>query len=325
MNNKFLILILFSCFLISGCGDMPANTTNATKANGSNATTVNTSVPLNTSVPTNAATPANVIATNGTSASNTSKDANKASSNSQPTPKPEGSPKTNPTPEQKTEKKDEGLFSFPPPKVTSYAQLDAKKLLNPDGQTTFSQVSQKLAAALEKSGYNPSKGYRFFWNEADEFAIVTTMERINSDGKAFEGSERWDNSVALPKAKSGEYFKDLIYGKKVYYRVFAFVVTAKRTGQSFFRNSPPEFEMAKSWSEMGEDEFGVGESTAIKEVVFDEKYKCFVLLYLFVNHTSLEKPKFIDSRKDDILKQGLELDALNHLRMAGINVGGEQK
>lgn len=298
---------------------MQANTVNTTKTNSSNTTTVNNSVP------TNAATPANVIATNGTSASNTSKDANKASSNSQPTTKPEGSPKTNPTPEQKTEKKDEGLFSFPPPKVTSYAQLDVKKLLNPDGQTTFSQVSQKLAAALEKSGYNPSTGYSFFWNEADEFAIVTAMERINPDGKAFEGIERWNSSPELPKAKSGEYFKDLIYGKKVYYRVFAFVVTAKRTGRSFYRNNPPEFEMARSWKNRGEDEFGNGESTAIKEVVFDEKYKCFVLLYLFANHTSLDNPQFVDSEKDNSLKEGLELDTLNQLKRAEINVGGERQ
>lgn len=304
---------------------MAVNTTNATKANSSNATTVNTSVPLNTSVPTNAATPANAVATNGTSASNTSKDANKAMSNSQPTPKPESSPKPTSTPEQKTEKKDEGLFSFPPPKVTSYAQLDVKKLLNPEGPTTFSQVSQKLAAALEKSGYNPSAGYSFFWNEADEFAIVTAIERINPDGKAFEGTERWNDSAALPTAKSGEYFRNLIYGKKVYYRVFAFVVTAKRTGSSFYGNSPPEFEMARSWRKRGENEFGNGVSSSIKEVVFDEKYKCFVLLYLFVNHTSLDNPLFIDSEKDNALKEGLELDTLNQLKMAGISVGGERQ
>lgn len=302
-----------------------ANTSANKSANTTNSTPTNTSVPSNTVVSTNSTNPVNVVATNGTSASNVIKDGNKTSSNSQPTPKPEGSPKSTSTPEQKTEKKDEGLFSFPPPKVTSYAQLDIKKLLNPEGQTTFSQVSQKLAAALEKSGYKPSAGYSFFWNEADEFAIVTAMERINPDGKAFEGIERWNSSPALPKAESGEYFKDLIYGKKVYYRLFAFVVTSKRTGRSFYRNSPPQFEMARGWKSTGEDEFGNGESTAIKEVVFDEKYKCFVLLYLFANHTSLDSPMFIDSEKDNYLKEGLELDTLNQLKMAGISVGGEQR
>jgi hypothetical protein len=231
-----------------------------------------------------------------------------------------------PTPTTKTEKKDEGLFSFPPPKVVSYSLINNGDLLNREGQTTFAQVSEKLAAGLRRGGYVTDDKYAYFWSEKDEFAVVTAMERVNFDGTPLLGNTRWDESAHLPHAHNwSEYFSYLVGGKRVYYRVFAFVVTAKRSGNSFKRNSPPDFQMAQNWKSKGEPTLGESESPAtIGDVIYTDRYKCYALLYLFVNHTRLDAPKAINAlaENDKGLTQGVNREAADHLRLTGINFGG---
>ena len=222
-----------------------------------------------------------------------------------------------------TTDKKEGLFSFPPPKVVSVTEIENSLLMDPAGAAaTFSSVSQKLVEHLQNGGYLHDH-YRFFWNNDNEFAVVTAMERINPDGSPFtrSGNERWNVSDSLPRAKdSGEYLNYLISGKKVYYRVFAFIISAK---DSTFQEGPmPSYGLAKKWVDFGNSKLGGNASSApIREVPFDEQYHCYALLYLFVNHTSLDVPKAVNdlNGKDEVrLMEDLETDARKHLEKTDI-------
>lgn len=305
MKTLRLFIILTFSAALAGCpAESSYNTANKTNSMPSN---------VMTTPPFNANPPGNVYADSQPSNSYKSASSN-AGGNVQHTPQ-FSTPK--PTPAT-SEKKDEGLFSFPPPKVTDAYVMDAARLLNAPGQeTNLSQVSEKLLAELKKQGYGMGN-YTFFWNDNDEFALVTAMERVNADGTKFPDSERWVKSAALPDAKDlREYFKYLIEGKKVYYRVFAFVVSAERKRQNFFKGTPPDFETALFWAHNpnGSDTLGGGEGSTIENVLFTEKYKCFALLYLFVNHTSLDAPRAIDPLNNDLqeLTQGLSISAQEHL------------
>jgi hypothetical protein len=220
-----------------------------------------------------------------------------------------------------TEKK-EGRFSFPPPRVVDAAEIEASLLVNPDGAaTTFSSVSQKLADRLQKGGYSQSH-YRYFSHNNDEFAIVTAMERINPDGSPFarSGDGRWKIVEFLPKAKdSGEYVSYLISGKKAYYRVFAFFITAE--DYTFQEGPMPSYAVAKKWVDYGNSTLGGSASAPIREVPFDERYHCYALLYLFVNHTSLDIPKPVNDLNgpdEAQLAEGLETQARTHLEKTGV-------
>ena len=307
-------LALFPLVFISlACGDASPTNSSNTNANRINR---NTPVPATSSN-------ANLVPANGhsnrpiisNSQVNSLGRSNSSIRPSLPTPPPAAI----------TEKRDEGLFSFPPPQVTSYALLKSEELLNPAGPSTFDFVSQKIAGALENAGFGPEK-YAYFWNDRDEFAIVTAMERIEPDGSPLTGSDRWNGSTNLPRAhRFDDYFRYLFGGKIVYYRVLAFVVTSKRYGRSFHRNSPPDFGMALNWMNKGEPQLGEGDgSSPIEAVPFDTGYRCYALLYLFVNHTSLDRPKSVDSLTgaEMGLEEGLEKQTESHLANTHINIGG---
>ncbi len=291
--KRFLLIqvVLLAIGGTIGCGDaMPTNTT----ANKANTRWSNTVVVMNTNM----------------------KTANVQPTNRQATPKP--------TPEQTAEKKDEGLFSFPPPRPVSYDKINHQQLLNREGQTTLSNVSQKLEEGLKKAGYLNDK-YRYFWNNDNEFAIITAMERINADGTPFTDAARWESSDILPTAQNlSEYVKYLISGKKVYYRVFAFIVARK--DYVSFDNSPPSFNMAKKWMRKGKPELSDGATSTFQDVPFDEQYHCYALLYLFVNHSSLDNPKPIDDEElkgnEKGLMNGLNQNPADHLHQTQINFGG---
>ncbi len=251
------------------------------------------------------------------------KSANTASSGNSSKPTPQTSVTPPPPPEKS---KEEGLFSFPPPRPTDITEISAGDLLAVKGQTTLAQVSERLTGSLEKAGYQKNK-YSYFWNDRDEFAIVTSMERVNFDGSNFTENNRWVRNAkdkALPTAAEGSYFKYLIQGKKVYYRVFAFIVTPSRNRQNLNRGDPPEFATAVNWKGKGEPDLGNGETTTVESVVWSEKYKCFALVYLFVNHTSLDLPKSVDSLEDSELRLQSDLDreAESHIKNIRMNLGG---
>lgn len=310
------LLIPVGCGVLA-CGDAATNiavNTNANRVTNTSATRTPSSNQTNMSTP-------------GNTISNTNVPTNIPAR----TPTTDRTPSPTSTPPTVSEKQDEGLFSFPPPKVTGYAAIDPRTLMNPEGPTDFSYVAEKLASRLRRAGYTDDK-YKFFWNDRNEFAIVTAMERISKDGTPLgildDGTnthslERWNSSTSLPRASSvAEYFGYLFAGKRVFYRVFGFVVTPRRYRRNFYSNSSPDFTMAVNWMKKGEAQLGDGESGSIEFVPFTDEYNCFALLYLFVNHTSLDSPRSVDTLegKDQIeLKDGLDLTTENHLRLSGID------
>lgn len=304
---KKILVLAAGCLmmLLTGCQENSVNSNS-----NANAKPANTSKPSPTA--TSTATFTNV---NSTNSSNTS--GNKSNS-AQPTPSATATPVSE-------KKKDEGLFSFPPPKTMNVTEISAAELAAVAGQTTLAQVSEKLAGGLERAGYGKNE-YSYFWNDKDEFAVVTAMERINPDGSAFQ-TNRWVVDESLPSAGSGQYLRYLISGKKAYYRVFAFIVTARqeRTRRSFQRGSVPEFNTALNWENKGEEELGGGDGTStVESAVWSEQHRCFALVYLFVNHTSLDAPKSVDALvKGEIrLTEDLNRDADAHVKSVRENLGG---
>ena len=305
MKRFILIQVVLLSISGIGCGDAAMSTNTNTSASNANRESNTPSTNQTNTVRNNQT--ANVIATNS----------NAQLTNSQRTPQPTPSPQT-------AEKKDEGWFSFPPPRVVSYFDINRQQLMNQEGPTTLSSVAQKLEAGLKAAGYSEGK-FTYYWNNDNEFAIITAMERINADATPFAGSMRWENSENLPKAHNlNEYVQYLFSGKKVYSRVFAFVVTNKK--YNFFDNSPPSFNAAKNWMRIRKSELGGSGTSAIRQVAFDEQYQCSALLYLFVNHNSLDNPKPIDEGElkgnERVLMDGVSLDAVDHLHRTQINFGG---
>jgi hypothetical protein len=314
----FIAAVLFVS-LSFGCGDEPASNSNGPPVKTANTTT--NAVPSATQ-PVNR--PYNAMADSAPPKPGGNSHRSKGKTNTAYGQAPNSNAKATAPPDAPAapaEKKDEGLFSFPPPKVTSSTTIDTAKFLNPQGPTTFANVADKLALSLARAGYKDK--YKYFWNDADEFAVVTRIERVDAEGRPLAGPvERWDGSEELPVARDmQEYGRYLISGKKVFYRVFAFVVSRKN--YNFYGNSPPSFEMAAKWSDKGMPALGDEEATTIQDVIFTEKYHCYALLYLFVNHNSLDTPKSVDSleKGEKYLRSGLNDDANLHLSLTNITFG----
>lgn len=307
IREKLLLPVLCSCLALVGCGGDAGITVN-TNANSSNAQASPTASTANGNTQ-----PTNSIPTNGVFPTNSIKSANVSVGNVSATPPP--------TLSQEDPKKDKALFSFPPPKVVDMTEIPFQKLANREGTTTFSDVEKKLVEALEKAGYHREK-YGFFWNGQNEFAIVTKMERINADGTRADETIRWETDSRLPAAQTPkEYGEYLFRGKKVYYRIFAFIVTNRDF--TFFEGTPPSFEMASKWIGLRQSsKLGGGGSAPITQTVFDNQYHCYVLLYQFVNHTSLDLPIPVnDEHINRSLITGLNKGAWSNLQNTEIRIG----
>lgn len=329
----FTFLIMLIIGGATGCSDNSLQTANTAANRASAANSSQQPPPSPIATPTtqpnvlNSTKDSNDNRIVGTSSNSASIEKSNKPNSKSTTAKPPLSATPESTPAPKTEQKDNALFSFPPPKPIGVREIDKSQLLNPEGATTFSQVAKKLAAGLAKGGYQNEK-LAYFWNEKDEFAIITAIERVKPDGAPLEGDERWDASIHQPKAHNfAEYAKYLIGGKKVYYRVFAFIVTSKRNERDFFHNASPDFTMAKHWLEKGKGALGEGgdETSMIEDVLFGDSYKCFALLYLFVNHPRLDNPVSIDvlseEKRDDELSVGVKKDVGEQVKNTSIKFG----
>lgn len=305
------ILITFS-----GCADSASN--NAVQSTNTNAvkkqeTPTSTPVITGANKPVAAGSSSNIQDTGSTKSANTS-------TNSAPTVSPTQPPPTT----EKTEKKDEGLFSFPPPKVTDVIEIKPASLNIAVGQTTLNQISQTLENGLNGAGYG-NGNYKYFWNDNNEFAIVTAMEKVNPNGSNYT-ENRWVKNSRLPIADDvPSYFHYLISGKKVFYRVFAIIVTPKYKEKRFRDGTPPDFKMALNWKNKGDSQLGGGENTAVENAVFSNLHHCYVLLYLFVNHTRLEEPKALeDLEEDEIeLQDEMNKETAAHLNETNLKFGGQ--
>lgn len=223
------------------------------------------------------------------------------------------------------EKKDEGLFAFPPPKAIDVYEIPLEDLATAGGAKDFAAISRRLSDALKNADHGYSDNFYYFWNNDAEFAIVTKMERVSADGTPLAGSERWLNTKVMPTAIDlPTYFEYLFYGKTVYYRVLSFVVSAKRKRSAFTRGATADFATASSWGDKGESRLGDGDGTSDIELTeVTGKFYVFALLYLFVNHTSLDEPKALNAEDPhvEMLKANVNQEIEDHLKNTGIKIG----
>ena len=268
----YLSLLAFPIFSI-GCGGCDSG----------NANTANVST--NTSVKTNGASsplptqPANIGANTATTTnSNAAQTTNSNTVTTNPTPV---------NPQNTPSKQEEGQFSFPPPRATDFTikrELAVIPLKN---------FFAELEAKLKNAGYRGENNYTHF-SHGSEFALVTRLEQINEDGTPLSGSIRWTEFV--PPANSfASYTNYLLKGKRAYFRSIAFVVSQEEFNP--LRGLPPAFETVKGWMITGNPflvDTGPG-SVAGQETVLNEKYKCYVLIYIFEKHTSEDAVAFRDS------------------------------
>jgi hypothetical protein len=308
MKTPPYLLILLTLFLIGCDGGATPN------SNNSNSPRNVTPPPLPTSAPANSTANSRSIPTK----------ANKPAAPAAPrTPQPPQEPSPS------TGKKVEGLFSFPPPRALDEFDIPNVQLANREGQTTFSDVSQKLSDGLRQAGY-PEEKYSYFWNNENEFALVTAMERVNIKGEPILTEERFEVSPMLQAATlwDGKYWEFLFSGKKEYFRVLVFIVTSKDLSFTGKDVGSPTFEMAASWKSQGTRRLGSspkdgGVDQGVVGVTYDDRYHCSVLLYLFVNHTSLEGPMAATLLKDEgsYLLTGLNKDVRRNLKVTNIPFG----
>ncbi len=110
-------------------------------------------------------------------------------------------------------------FPLPPPQPSATDEIPKTYF---SGSQTLSDVNKKLTSALEKCGYT-RKSYFYVPNG---FALVTQLEKINTDGTPKPDSERWrgDNHREFSLKN---YLKDLLYAQPGFYRCIVFVVTDK--------------------------------------------------------------------------------------------------
>jgi hypothetical protein len=82
--------------------------------------------------------------------------------------------------------------------------------------------------------------------------------------------------------------------------------------------------MSKGFSILGsDDDEAPDEQQKLQGAAFNEKFHCYALLYLFVNHTSLDEPKSVDKLEgpEESLKTELTLEAQDHLCKTKIKLG----
>ena len=274
--------VFCALLLMTACDGMPANTAfNTNSGNFANSSrninmlpspAGNSSNSANTAADTNVST-ANTANTANISTGNASGNLNNINKTNTPSPTPQN------TEQNDSDKKDEGMFSFPPPRATTFLVKDVVAD-GPGEQISLNQYMSKIREALSRAGYGDDR--MVYFSHKREFALVTALERIDENGKPLE-PKRW--SEAIPTAGGlGEYFNYLFYGKKILYRFTAFVVS--EDGINPRRGQPPEFQSAKKWIEKGEistDKINVGTQTA-QTFMLDKNYKCYVLIYNFERH-----------------------------------------
>lgn len=290
--NLRIILTLIVCFsflLTMSCLDAAMNTNTAnTSGNTGNFANASNSVNSAQTANTNGVIPTNVAADTKPSPikNGNASTGNVTNVNTKPTPPPTPSPTEDPK-QNDSGKKDEGMFSFPPPKPTTY--LTKEIVNNPGEQIILEQYVAKIRNALIENGHPEDR--LVYFSHKREFALVTGLERIDENGMPLAQS-RW--SEKIPTAGGiGEYFTYLFYGKRILYRFTAFVITEENINPR--RGQIPEFETAKNWIEKGAastDDLTVGGQTP-QTFTLDKNFKCFVLIYNFEKHVGAGKEVFL--------------------------------
>jgi hypothetical protein len=112
-------------------------------------------------------------------------------------------------------------FPWPPPKYSEFSTIP-REWVAPDAVTTLASVAVRLERAFEAAGY----GERSYYWIPDGFALVSRIERIQSDATPIDPPGRW--AVETPSRVSEgfiDHIRALFNAPPGFYRVIVFAVT----------------------------------------------------------------------------------------------------
>lgn len=111
------------------------------------------------------------------------------------------------------------IFPIPYPKASAVYTFPWNEVAL-KGTRNFSSVDSAISTALNKAGYN-TRGYYYIQHG---FALVTRIEKINTDGSCKSGPERWEIDLNPPR-NFWDYLSNFVDAPKGYFRIVVFLVT----------------------------------------------------------------------------------------------------
>ena len=165
------------------------------------------------------------------------------------------------------------MFPWPPPQASS-KEVIPKELLLVEPHLfprTLGEINDHIVRALWRIGHTE---YSYFIVPYG-YALVTRLEKINSDGSPKSGAERWEIKLGSSQDFSlKNILQSLFTAKAGYYRIIVFIVSPKPLIEGIDKVSEDE---AISWLRRGADRLP-GE---IAMIPFSENYACTALIYEF--------------------------------------------
>ena len=206
-------------------------------------------------------------------------------------------------------------FPWPVPAPSARMALPrnllAKAQANPKAR--LKNAANELDALLVAAGYSERAYFRLnTQGQTIGFALVTRMERINSDGSPYPPTERFMSANAPDQFSVVDFIKSLFVAPVGYYRVLVFTVSkapVKSSGTSISEAG------ARKWLATG----GTRLLGCVAEMPFTSEYAIDALVYEF-RHAPEEDGR--DPNQSVSQLKPSQIDPAIHLQRAGILTAG---
>lgn len=229
---------------------------------------------------------------------------NSNTNSTRPTPSPSNTNSTNANGQKTNLEMPE--FPFPPNASAEY-EIEMAWLRNPNGGTTFDDVSKKLKAALRANGYQ-NLGYYAVPSDNGGFVITSSLEQFTADGKLLAGANRFTRETAAPSIFSIYYWANAIRGNVGRYRLIAFMVTDKLYEVN---RSEPNLETAENLASGGFNDL----TPQARQIPLTDRHTCTALIYEFSKDRKDGKVIFV--KKSDVSAEAHLQNLLKTLKGGG--------
>ncbi len=208
------------------------------------------------------------------------------------------------------------LFSWPPPKPSSFSTIRRDYFVLAKQATQLADVEKSLRASLDSAGYYDVSYYGID-SQPNAFVMATRLEKINDNATPVDDETRWVMQLEKESSFSlSDYFSALFYAKPGKYRIILFIVSAETI---HFTSEKVSAQKAKAWVSDGNPSL----APEIKSLEFSENHQVTALIYEF------EKGA-IDSDETDSNNTYLKLPGQHqtrtHLVKSGLwqNISGQK-
>lgn len=113
------------------------------------------------------------------------------------------------------------FFPWPPPRPSLFGEISS----NFDVSEDLADIDRQIRAHLVKRSYESLH----YFGVVGGFVVTTDLERITTDGQPAK-NDRWLIGKSGRTSSFTEYIKNLIFGEKGRFRMFAFVVSDREPG-----------------------------------------------------------------------------------------------